>query len=432
MTLYPRLAAGDLDSSFANAGILVLTYPGFSVVNGQSIAEGPQGKIYVLGGSWHQNSQAAEHISITRLLPDGTFDFGFGTHGTAHIKLPNEDLSTSPIQLFFVRDQEEDLMLVSVGYNPVGQGTITQAEVLIRLTGNGVLDKRFGVEGFMVLESPFDADVRQPVPADTEKFATPSSNKVCLIDGMIYLITSGLDPALGYIVGVVSRFNFDGNVDPTFGKNGHATLSGVLGTRNSFNGIAVNNGTITVCGWAGGGALIARFNLDGGVDPSFAGIGYILLAGPSFQFQAVAILPDGRTVATGFGYPQRRGLLAVYAANGLIDRTFNNGAHIEEGFDPPQQVMFLNVEATDDKILVSGRYFAGLTPKFVTAKYLNDGERDTSYGSGQGYAITEIPGYTALANGMSLQADKKILLVANDLGSVFSKAAIVARLLNSD
>ncbi|MHC8357795.1 hypothetical protein ACYZTL_21855 [Pseudomonas sp. LB3P81] len=431
MTTSPQLAPGELDSGFANAGILILNYPGFSVVNGQCVAEGHQGKIYILGGSWDQNSHVAEHISITCVLPDGTFDFGFGTHGTAHIKLPNEDLSTSPIQIFFVTGQGEDLILVSVGYNPLGQGAVTEAQLLIRLTGDGALDKRFGVDGFMVLKLPFDADTRQPVAANAVKFATSANSRVCLIGGMIYLISSGIDPALGFVVGVVSRFSIDGTVDPTFGNKGHATLAGVLGVRHSFNGIVVQNGTITVCGWAGTGALIARFNIDGSVDASFAGSGYKQLFGPSFQFQSVVVLPDGRTVAAGFGFPQRRGLLAVYTPTGQIDRKFNNGAHIEESFNPPQQVIFLSVKVDDNKIFASGRYFVGSTPKFVTAKYLDDGQRDPAFGNGQGYAITDVPGHTALANGMSLQADKKILLVGNDLGSVYSKAAIVTRLLNN-
>lgn len=430
MTTSPTLAPGELDPAFANAGRLVLSFPDFPITHGQCVTEGPDGKIYMLGGSWERNTQTAEHVSVTRLLPDGTLDFSFGTFGTAHVKLPDENLSTSPIQLFFVSVLGEDLTLVSVGYNPGGAGAVTEAQVLIRLTDNGALDKRFGVGGFMVLKSPFNADAQPPISAGFVQFATSPNNRVCLMGDMIYLISTGIDPTLGFVVGAVSRFNMDGTVDPTFGKNGHATLSGVLGVRNSFNGIAVENGTITVCGWAGGAALIARFLLDGSVDPVFAGTGYILLVGPSFQFLSVAVLPDGRTMAAGFGFAQRRGLLAVYTSSGLIDRTFNNGSHLEEGLNPPQQVMFSSVEADDDKIIASGRYFVGSTPKFVTAKYLSDAQRDTTFGRGLGYVITDIPGHTALANGMGLQADKKILLVGNDLGSVYSKAAIVVRLLN--
>lgn len=430
MTTSPTLAPGEADPAFANAGRLVLSFPDFPITHGQCVAEGSDRKIYILGGSWERNTQTAEHVSVTRLLPDGTLDFSFGTFGTAHVKLPNQDLSTSPIQLFFVNVQGEDLILVSVGYNPGGAGAVTEAQVLIRLTDNGALDKRFGVGGFMVLKSPFNADARPPVSANFEQFATAPNNRTCLMGDMIYLISSGIDPTLGFVVGVVSRFNMDGTVDPTFGKNGHATLSGVLGVRNSFNDIAVENGTITVCGWAGGAALIARFLLDGSVDPGFAGTGYLQLVGPSFQLLSVAVLPNGRTVAAGFGFAQRRGLVTVYTSNGLTDRTFNNGAHIEEGFNPPQQVMFLSARADGDKIITSGRYFVGSTPKFVTAKYLSDGQRDTAFGNGLGYVITDIPGHTALANGMGLQADKKILLVGNDLGSAYSKAAIVVRLLN--
>ncbi|VVQ02957.1 hypothetical protein PS918_04349 [Pseudomonas fluorescens] len=432
MTTSPQLAPGELDPGFANEGRLVLPYPGFTTTNGLCVAEGPDKKIYILGSSQAQDSDLTNHVSITRLLPDGTLDFSFGTHGTVHIKVPDDDLSAIPTQVFFLTDQQgRDLILACVGYDVVGVGTNTLAQLLIRLTASGELDTSFGEGGFIPLKSPFEAETRQPLTTDATLSSHSSASAACINDDKIYLITSGIDPRLGVSTGVVSCFNLDGTGDTTFGENGHAALSKVLDVRSGLNGIVVRDGKIFVCGWAIGGALLACLNLDGSFNRNFAGTGYTLLRGTAFQFESIALLSDGRPVATGFGNTQRTGLLAVYTLDGVIDPRFNHGAPIEESFNPPHQVMFLAVAIQDDKIIASGRYFVGVTPYFVAAKYQIDGGRDTNFGAGKGWSVPELPVRRAMAYGMSLQTDRKILITGSDYDGIFGRAVLAARLLNS-
>lgn len=100
MTTSPTLAPGELDPAFANAGRLVLSFPDFPITHGQCVTEGPDGKIYMLGGSWERNTQTAEHVSVTRLLQDGTLDFSFGTFGTAHVSCPMKTCPLHPSSFF--------------------------------------------------------------------------------------------------------------------------------------------------------------------------------------------------------------------------------------------------------------------------------------------------------------------------------------------
>lgn len=429
-----QLSPGELDPSFGKDGILVLKYPDFTTTNGQVISEAPNGKIYIGGSSWSPETILAEHFSLTCTLSNGTPDHDFGLDGTIHVRLPrpgSEGLGTTPFQIFYLDSGAEGKILVAVGRHVAGDGASTQASYLVRLTDKGELDKSFGIDGILLINPSIEIDSDQSSSSEVmQSGSTSSSRSVHVADGKIYVISAAFEPPIGLIARVM-RFDYDGKPDLSFNGTGYASLSEVLNVRSSFNDIVVQDGKITVCGWAGSGALLARLNIDGSFDKSFAGAGYKLLEGPSFQFTALAVLPDGRTVATGYGFSDRRGLLAAYTSGGQIDRTFNQGAHVEEKFDSSDAVMFLGMGFNDGKIITSGRHIDGArTVNFVTARYLANGRRDTTFGKGKGWVIPDLSGYRPLAHGMSLQSDGKILVVGNDYDGFYGKAVIVTRLLN--
>ncbi|VVO84444.1 hypothetical protein PS838_01980 [Pseudomonas fluorescens] len=430
-------AAGELDPSFGplRDGKLVLIYPDFESTNGQLVSEAPDGKIYIGGSSSSPDTEVAEHFTLTRVLSNGTLDHDFGLAGTKHVRLPlpgTAGLGTTPHQLFYIRDKEEDKILISVGSHTLGVGSATETNYLVRLTLNGELDKSFGNDGILILNPPLEINFDQPLTSDVMQSGnTSSSRSVHTQDGKIYVISSAVEPGIAGRIARVMRYDYDGEPDLTFNKTGYTSLSEVFKARSSFNDIVVQDGKITVCGWAGSGALLARLNFDGSFDKSFAGDGYKLLEGQDFQFTALAVLPDGRTVATGFGFSNRHGLLAAYTPGGQIDRTFNQGAPVYENFDNSASVMFMGIGSNDGKIIVSGRYIVGQTPQVVTARYLVDGQRDTTFGKGKGWVIPDLSGYIPRAWGMSLQADGKILVISSHHPGYFGRAVIVTRLLNS-
>jgi uncharacterized delta-60 repeat protein len=426
---------GDFDPSFGplHDGQLLLTFSDYMTTSGRLVSEAPNGKIYIGGTSWAPEDPLPAHFSLTRVLSDGTLDAEFGIAGTAHIKLkvPGiESLGTTPIQMFYITHEGEDKLLLSVGSYTMGVGAPTVAQALIRLHGNGELDKNFATDGILLIPRPFNVEASQHSASDVLHVGSSASSRaVHASEGKIYIISTGTDAEIGF-VGVVMCFDYDGVADHSFNNSGYASLSEVIRVRSSLNDIVVHNGKITVCGWAGNSAVLARLNIDGSFDKTFAEVGYKLLEGPSFQFTSLAVLADGRTIATGFGFTPRRGLVAAYTSSGLIDRSFHQGAPIYEDFDEFDGVMFFGVGSQDEKIIVSGRYFIGQTPRFATARYLGDGRRDTTFGNGKGWVIHELGFDRALAHGMSLQSDGKILVIGNDYGGVYSKTVIVNRLLN--
>jgi uncharacterized delta-60 repeat protein len=434
MNTRPKQTPGDFDPSFGprQNGQLRLEYSDYMTTTGRLVSEAPNGKIYIGGTSWASEDPLPAHLSLTRVLSDGTLDAEFGIAGTAHIKLkvPGiESFGTTPIQMFYITHEGEDKLLLSVGSYTMGVGAPTVAEALIRLNDKGELDRNFGTDGILPIPRLFNGETTQHSASDALHVgSTASSRAVHVSDGKIYVISTGTDPELGF-AGVVRCFDYDGVADQSFNGTGNASLSEVLRVRSSFNDIVVHNEKITVCGWAGNAAVLARLNIDGSFDKSFAEVGYKLLEGSSFQFTSLALLADGRTIATGFGFTPRKGLVAAYTPSGLIDRSFHQGAPIYEDFDKFDNVMFFGAGSEDEKIIVSGRYIIGQTPHFVTARYLGNGRRDTTFGDGKGWVVHDL-GNPALAHGMSLQSDGKILVVGNDYDGFYSKTVIVTRLLN--
>ncbi|MBV7553841.1 hypothetical protein KW841_15940 [Pseudomonas sp. PDM28] len=434
MNTSSSLKPGAFDPTFGpnHDGELFLNYSDYVTTTGRLVSQAPNGKIYIGGASWARESPLPEHFSLTRVLSDGTLDSEFGIAGTVHIKLkvPGiEYLGTTPIQLFYITHEGEDKLLISVGRYTMGVNAPTMAEALIRLNDKGELDKNFGTDGIWLIPRPFKPEAYQHSASDILQVGgSASSRAVHATDGKIYIISTGSDPDFGF-VGVVMCFDYDGVPDHSFNNSGYASLSEVLRVRSSFNDIVVHNGKITVCGWAGNSAVLARLNIDGSFDKTFAEVGYKLLDGESFQFTSLAVLADERTIATGFGFTPRKGLVAVYTASGLIDRSFHQGAPIYEDFDKFDNVMFFGVGSQDKKIIVSGRYIIDQTPHLVTARYLGNGRRDTTFGD-EGWVIHESDLPQALAHGMSLQSDGKILVIGNDYDGVYSRTVIVNRLLN--
>lgn len=430
-TTSPAHAPGQPDKSFGPNldGNLLLTFPGFSDTTPRCIVEGPDGKIYI--GSYSSRDTDRKNVcSITRVLNDGAIDLEFGIAGSAHITLPEPvSFGSEPCQVFFLADQGEDKILASVGIAPPGQGMMPQ--FLIQLTGRGELDKNFGDNGIVRLKSPFEADTLQPLITDSQQSANTSTNRnVYVADGKIYLLSRFIDPDLGLYTGVVSRLHIDGTVDQTFGKNGHVVFSEVLNVTTILNDIVVQDGKITVCGYASqNAAMLARLHIDGSFDKSFSSLGYKLLEGRYSKFTSLEVQADGRIVVAGWAFEPSRGLLAAYTPSGLVDRTFNHGEPLYETFDGSTDIYFLSMASRDGKIIVSGLHSTDVREKkILTARYDSNGEGDTAFGNGKGWVSSEF-GSPNTYMGMSLQADGKILVVGRNRPS--NKDILVTRLLNS-
>lgn len=128
---------GTYDTTFDSDGKLVLDVGGSDGDLGNSLRVQSDGKI-LIGGLTYNNTDGYA-VAVTRLLPDGTPDPGFGSNGTTAVAtLQVDDWALPSLAL-----QPDGKVLIGVDDNA---GSTPRARV-IRLLDNGLLDPDFGING---------------------------------------------------------------------------------------------------------------------------------------------------------------------------------------------------------------------------------------------------------------------------------------------
>ena len=121
-----RAAAGDLDSTFGDAGKVVTTYPNGAAAN--EVAIQPDGKIEIAG--W-----VGGRFAVARYLPGGTLDHEFGTDG----------LVKTPIG---ARGDEANAVALLPNGRIVAAGTSNQERaIVVRYVEDGTVDTTFSGDG---------------------------------------------------------------------------------------------------------------------------------------------------------------------------------------------------------------------------------------------------------------------------------------------
>ena len=182
---------------------------------------------------------------------------------------------------------------------------------------------------------------------------------------------------------VLARYLPDGSLDASFGNGGI-----VKSNAGSPHAVAIDgDGKIVVVGQLDGeafntDAMIARFLSTGAPDTTFGDGGVVTtdFTGSFDSAEAVAVDSSGRIVIAG-GAPHV--LLARYLANGDLDTSFGggDGYFTETINDPTNGFLFMGLE--DVALDASGRIVA-VGGGFVAMRFLASGVFDTGFGGGDG------------------------------------------------
>jgi uncharacterized delta-60 repeat protein len=231
---------------------------------------------------------------------------------------------------------------------------------------------------------------------------------------------------------VIQRYETNGQLDTSFGTAGSASLIDLGPITLQSNGEIL----VPSSGLSSVGGLVVRYSANGSLDTQFGISGQAgLVASPA----ALAVQSDGRIVAAGtitsqlslsgnsFGF----GLVRLNK-NGMIDTRFGTRGGVITSF-PSSNVTSANalvIQPNGDIVAAgeagtSNQFGTQLVESFALARYLNNGELDTSFGSGG--LVTTSFGNNAVASisALALQSDGKIVAVgSNDGGDM-----IVARYL---
>ena len=303
-------APGDLDPSFGSNG-KVRTVLGGGTDAAANFAFQSDNKMVVVGSTRRfPGGVDFSEIALVRYLPDGTRDLTFGG-GTGKVitGIPNAGCEAAAVGVQAdgkivvagsVRESSLTSMIV-LRYTPEGvldpsfgggDGIVTPAPgvagaalivlsdgktmvngktLAIRLLNDGTLDPSFGNQGRASLGANI-GDGRSALQADG-KFLYPGG-----------LCSGGIFPSCNI---AVRRLTAEGQPDSTFGTNGEVVLSRNAGPefaravgiqKGNFTGSNPDKIVLVGSAFSGLDVIVARLNLNGTLDSSFAGDGKLELS----------------------------------------------------------------------------------------------------------------------------------------------------------
>ena len=276
------------------------------------------------------------------------------------------------------------------------------------ISQNVMLDPGFGINGIAKTDFPLN-----------ESFDYHLAKKILASDdGTSFLLFEVNDRA------VIVHFKEDGSINTAYGENGYSIPAKMKPQSASLQ----NDGKIVVAGYAdltsgnGFGFVLARFGIDGTLDPTFGNGGTIQTAfvynGSSSRgiANAVALQNDGKIVVGGQSDEANGPVftLARYNTDGSLDASFDGDGKVFSLIND-SRIQDLKLQS-DGRIIAAGYSTTSWGTEFTIARYNSDGSPDHGF-DGDGVVQTPFSyngsAANAYANSMALQSDGKIVIAGH-------------------
>ena len=354
-------ANGSLDTSFNGTG-KVTTPIGAGVDTAFDVVRQPDGKL-VLAGYSHNGSNF--DFALARYNPNGSLDSSFGSGGKVMTPIGSGD------DLAFALALQADGKLIVAGRSYNGSNYVL---ALARYNPNGSLDPSFGSGG----------KVTTPMGLEDASFAAVAVQP----DGKV--LAAGNSRVNGQLVAALVRYNPNGSLDSSFGSGGKVTTA--FGDYADAHSLALQpDGKILAAGTGRTasqfGFSLARYNVNGSLDASFASGGKVTTPiGSSMDVaEDLALQPDGKVVAAGFSYAGSKRVFALvrYNPDGSLDPAFGSGGKATTTVGTDDQAYALVLQP-DGKLVAGGFTYTGSNIDFALVRYLGNSLTVTKTGSGAG------------------------------------------------
>jgi len=375
-------AAGDLDPTFGTGGSVTTDVGGYDEVFALMIQ--PDGRIVAAGETWDPQANASD-IVVARYVANGRLDPTFGSRGAVVTDLGGSREYAASVAL-----QPDGKIVVA--------GSSDDDFAVVRYGGDGSLDPAFGVGGVMITDFGGGSDHAGAVVVQADGKIVAGGYANADATGS----TSTTDFAL-------ARYRSDGVLDPTFGNGGLVTTNIDDGQAGAESLVLQPDGKLVLGGTGLEGIALARYGSDGSLDPTFgtAGIAENVVLGVSLE--GLARQPDGRLVAVGRSWTETAIALERFDLDGGLDPSFGTGGQVITNIASEDYAVDVEIQP-DGKIVAGGNSFGNAISRRALVRYRPDGSLDPEFGGG-GIALT-----TALGNllDMALQPDGQI--VAGGMG----------------
>jgi uncharacterized delta-60 repeat protein len=268
---------GSLDTTFGTGGRVTTDFNG-SEDQGLSVLQQSDGKIVVAGLAL--NASGDVDFAVSRYNSDGSLDPTFGTGGKV-----TTDFNGNGDRGFSVLQQSDGkIVVVGDAYN----GGFNLA--LCRYNSDGSLDPTFGAGGKVTTDFNGSEYVGRSV-------LQQGDGKI-VVAGLVY--NASVDFGL-------SRYNNDGSLDLTFGTGGKVTTDFNGSDDFGLSMLQQSDGKIVMAGHANDNVsgsrdfVLSRYNSDGSLDPTFGTGGKVTtdFNGKSDSGFSLALQPDGKIILVG-------------------------------------------------------------------------------------------------------------------------------------
>jgi uncharacterized delta-60 repeat protein len=337
---------GSLDPTFDGDGKTTTDFAG-QFDQARAVAIHGDGRITAAGFAWDV-SGASVHFALARYNPDGSLDTTFDTDG----KVVTDVAAGEDEQGFAMAIQGNGKIVVA--------GRTSSDFALARYNADGSLDTTFDGDGKVT----------------TDFAGAPDEAWGLAIQGDGKIVAAGYTGGFGTYDFALARYNADGSLDATFDGDGKVTTD-FAGNDNLALGMALQgDGKIVAAGVAISAdfdTALARYNVDGSLDPTFDGDGRVTtdFAGSDDEAFGVAIQGDGRIVAVGLALfnATYEFALARYRTDGSLDPTFSGDGKVLTPFGNDDQALAVAIQG-DRKIVAAGRTTVfGSFSDFALARY---------------------------------------------------------------
>ncbi len=372
------LSSGALDTTLDNDGIFTLQFTnGDEALYAVSALAG--GSIAAAGSGFNGTNY---DFLVMRYGGFGSPDVSFGTNGRIQTPIGSGDdvaFAYSPYNNHFVlsgySDNGSDLDLALARYSNIDGS----------LAGSGTLDVSLNSTGSVTTAVGAADDIAYGIALDA-------------LQRPVLAGASGATRAFAVV-----RYTSRGNLDSTFSTDGIVTTA--VGSGHAFaNDVTVQaNGRILAVGQSFNGNNLdfasVRYHTNGALDTSWGTTGTVVsnLSTTGDAAHAVTIDANGRLLLAGYVMVGNDAQFAVarYTTRGVLDAAFSGDGIQTTTFVATGGEFAYAVQALpDNRVIVGGSSHGVAGKRFAIARFLTNGNADTSWG-GTGTVVTAINSFGA-------------------------------------